>query len=207
MGPDGESFSEAERFTRWTYTGDLQDLDTVVHALERGTLLDGVRAPGALGLFGHSRGGAIVALHAADRGGAAALVTWSAIADTMRWGPETVRTWRKEGRLEVVNQRTGETLVLGTDLLEDLDRAGDRLDVPGAAARVTAPWLIVHGGSDATVPVDDARRLAEAAGRGRLLEIPNGSHTFGARHPWAGSTAELDAAMDATVDFFGRRLF
>ena len=40
----------------------------------------------------------------------------------------------------------------------------------------------------------------------QLKVIEKGGHTFGARHPWQGSTTELDQAMDTTVDWFGRNL-
>lgn len=208
VGPDEESFSEPERFRHWTYTGDLQDLDTVVTALATGELVPGLRPPTGIGLVGHSRGGGVAILFAAQDGRIAALVTWNAVAEPLRWGPETVSQWRRDGVLDVVNQRTGEILPLGTDVLDDLDRHGDRLDIVGAAARVEVPWLMIHGEADAAVPAAEAARLHEASGgRARLLTVPRGSHTFGAKHPWAGSTPELDQAVEATVEWMVREMF
>jgi alpha/beta superfamily hydrolase len=57
-------------------------------------------------------------------------------------------------------------------------RAIESLDVLAAAAEI-APrsWLLVHGSDDDVVPVDDARRLAEAGGATVDLRIvPNGAH-------------------------------
>lgn len=208
VGPDGESFSEPGRFRAWTYTGDLQDLDTVVTGLAAGTLADDVAAPSGIGLVGHSRGGGVGIVFAAEDERVEALVTWNAIARPLRWGPQTIEQWRRDGELKVENQRTGEVLPLGTDLLDDVDRNMKRLDIVAAAARVEAPWLVIHGEADATVPVAEGRELHQAAGeRAELLVIPGGSHTFGAKHPWAGGTAELSRAVDATVDWLVRGLF
>lgn len=206
IGPDGERFSEPERFAHATFSNDVADLRSVWKALETGSLLAGVEAPSRLGLFGHSRGGGVAVLFAGECADVSALVTWAPIGSTMRWGPETLRRWRAAGKLDVTNSRTGEVLPLYTDVLDDLDRNGPQLDIPAAAGRVEAPWLIVHGESDETVPVADGYRLAES-GKGTLQTVPRASHTFGARHPWAGSTPQLDQAMEATVAWFVRYLF
>jgi hypothetical protein len=52
---------------------------------------------------------------------------------------------------------------------------------------------------DESVPVTEARHLAEAAaGTRELLLIPEGNHTFGARHPFAGPTPQLIQVLNAT---------
>lgn len=208
VGADGESFSEPERFGHATPTRDQRDLALVWDAFRGGQLVAGMPAPERVGLFGHSRGGAAAVVHAATNGDCGALVTWAAVSSYHRWGSETIRRWRAEGKVDIVNTRTGEVLPLFTDYLDDLESRAAALDPVAAAARVTAPWLIVQGSVDEAVKVREARRLLEAAdaARTRLLVIEGGSHTLGARHPWAGSTPQLDRAMDATVDWFVRYL-
>lgn len=209
VGPDGQSFSEPERFRRATPSGDLADLGMVWDTLRTGGIIAELPPPTALGLFGHSRGGATAVIHAATHPDCRALVTWSAIASHVRWGPETIRRWRRDKTIEIVNARTGEVLSLGIDYLEDLDRHGDRLDPRVAARDLAAPWRIVHGSVDETVKVAEARALHAAAPEERteLVIIEGGSHTLGARHPWAGSTAQLDRAMDMTIEWLVRYLF
>jgi uncharacterized protein len=81
------------------------------------------------------------------------------------------------------------------------------LDILAAARTRQAPWLIVHGEEDESVPVAEAGRLAEvAAGVHELLRIPGASHTFGSRHPFAGPTPQLIQAMNATQRWFLRHL-
>jgi dienelactone hydrolase len=208
VGPDGETFDEPERFGRATFGKDLADLQTVVTALEAGSLA-GAPPPPALGLFGHSRGGAVALLYARESKRVGCLVTWSAVGTAHRWGPETVARWRAHGKLDVTNQRTGDVLPLYLDILDELDadREG-RFDLEAAAAQVACPWLQIHGAVDESVPLQEARDLWERSGRkSRLLVLPRGSHTFGARHPWGGTTPELDRALDETAAWFADHLF
>jgi pimeloyl-ACP methyl ester carboxylesterase len=208
VGPDGQTFSEPERFGHATFGGDLTDLGAVVAALAAGELA-GVPAPTALGLFGHSRGGGVALLHARANPAARAVVTWAAIGTTHRWGPETVERWRLQGRLPVTNQRTGEVLPLYPDVLDELEADGaGRFDIASAGAALRCPWLQIHGAVDETVPLREARELWERSGRrSQLMVLPHGSHTLGARHPWGGMTLELERAFDETVAWFGRHLY
>ena len=208
VGPDGESFDEPERFARDTYLRQLADLETVCEAARDGTLVPGLVPPRRLGLFGHSRGGVAALFKASEDATASALVTWSSIANVHRWSPETVKQWRATGKLDVINTRTGQNLPISTDILDEVERhASGRLDLVKAAARVQAPWLIIHGDRDEAVAVENGRDLHRAsAGKATFREIKGGGHTFGARHPWQGSTPELNQAMDATVEWFGRYL-
>ncbi|MFQ5550600.1 MAG: alpha/beta hydrolase family protein, partial [Gemmatimonadales bacterium] len=79
VGEDGESFSEPERFSRNTYSNQVADLAIVTTALSYKTLIGGLAVPTALGLVGHSMGGAACALYVARHSDVAALVTWSGI--------------------------------------------------------------------------------------------------------------------------------
>ena len=208
VGPDGDSFSEPTRFKHDTYTRQLTDLATVIEATDHARLASGLSQPSRIGLFGHSRGGGVAILHAGYDPRIGALVTWAAISTGWRWDAEVIRGWRADGELEVVNTRTGQVLPMATDILDDLEQdTRGRLDIRKAAGLVQVPWLIIHGERDEAVPVQDARILHRASGeKAQLKVIEKGGHTFGARHPWQGSTTELDQAMDTTVDWFGRNL-
>jgi dienelactone hydrolase len=206
VGGDGEAFDQPERFAHSTISAQLADLTAVLGALRDGAL--GFR-PSALGLLGHSMGGGIAILQAGSDSGAApgALVTWAAVAAFERlWSADQIALWRRQGYIDVVNQRTGLVLPLATDLLDDLQRHGTSLEPVAAAARVRVPWLIAHGTGDETVPVSQARELNAAARSAELLLIDGAGHTFGVRHPWAGSTPEFDRLLDATVAWFSRYL-
>jgi dienelactone hydrolase len=200
-------FTLADRFGRNTYSIELADIARVIDALERGEL--GTGAPSSLGLLGHSRGGGDAVLHAAEDPRVRALATWAAVSRVDRWTPGTHASWRKRGVLEVVNARTGQVLPLYTDVLDEVEEHGqDTLDIAAAAGRLAAPWLIVHGRDDESVPFGEAERLRAASGAAvtELLAIDGTGHTFGTVHPWAGMPAEFDRVLRATTTWFARHL-
>ncbi|HEY2804807.1 MAG TPA: alpha/beta fold hydrolase [Gemmatimonadales bacterium] len=198
---EGMVFDQPDRFAHQRPTADLQDLATLSDwALAEGS--------GWLGLVGHSRGGGLAVLQAARDERVKALVTWAAIDHFLRWPDDEVARWRREGRIEIVNSRTGEVLTLLRDALDDIDANRAQLDVVAAAKYVRVPWLIAHGSADATVPVAVAQQLAADSGSARteLLVEAGGDHGFGAKHPWAGSNPIFDDVLDQTVKLFASAL-
>ena len=202
VGPAGDVVDEPERWFRQTLSGDLADIETVIsHVLRDG--------PSWVGLLGHSRGGGIAIVQAARDARVKALVTWASVAGFQRYSAEELARWRREGRIEVVNTRTGQVLPMGLELLQDLERnASGTLNVLAAARRVAVPWLIVHGSADESVPGEEAAQLAVASGSARteLFNVKGAGHTFGARHPWAGGTPELESVVARTAQFLGSAL-
>jgi dienelactone hydrolase len=200
------NFSFPERFGHDTFSTALEDVERVIGALVTGALE--VAPPSSLGLLGHSRGGGVAVLEAARDERVAALVTWAAISTVNRWPAGVMAQWRKTGRNDVTNARTGEVLPLYTDVLDDNEANADRLDILAAAGRITAPWLLVHGELDESVSPEEGVRLAAAMRHpaSRHEVIGGGGHTFGARHPWAGGTPEFERAVAATVAWFARYL-
>jgi dienelactone hydrolase len=197
---DAGAFSRPDRFSRNTFSAELDDLGRVTAALAAGEL--GVAAPSGIGLVGHSRGGGIAVLQAARDPRVRTLVTWAAISSVERWSPAEQQAWRAAGTKDIVNARTGERLPLSTDVLDDIGRhANGRLDVLAAAARIAVPWLVVHGGDDEAVSPLEAQALRGASPRDTtaLLTVEGAGHTFGAVHPWKGSTPELERVFDASL--------
>jgi dienelactone hydrolase len=207
---DGGELVWPDRFGRDTFSAELRDLGVVVDALVRGEL--GLAPPSSIGVVGHSRGGGVAVLHAAGDPRVRALVTWAAISSVERWSPHAVAEWRRTGAMDVVNARTGQRLQLTTDILDDVERnAGGALDIPAAAARVTVPWLIVHGSEDEAVsPLEaEALRAASPLATTRLLAIEGAGHTFGAGHPWnpqVHDTPALRRVFDMTLAWFAAHL-
>ena len=209
VGEDLLEFTELDLFQRNTPTIEREDLGTVLAAL-RNELSDAPLDLDRIGLAGHSRGGGIAVLGAAADPAVKALVTWAAVStlDQFR-DPLTLALWRKHGYLDVTNTRTGQEMRLGVELLDDLTVNREALDVRASAARLRCPWRIVHGTADESVPFSEAEDLLAHASRTvpvELVPIEGAGHTFGAKHPWSGTTDHLDEAVRVTVDWFGRHL-
>ncbi|HEX9940711.1 MAG TPA: alpha/beta hydrolase [Thermoanaerobaculia bacterium] len=209
MRPGDELVTDPDAFRENTYSRELADLLAVLAATGE-TLAPGRVDRGRLGLFGHSRGGGAALLASAHppwQEQVRALVTWAAISNVDRFTPGQKEEWRRQGELPVVNARTGQRLALGLGLLADVEERRAELDLLAAARERRAPWLIVHGANDESVPVEEAHRLAgAAAGEKELLVIPEASHTFGSRHPFACPTPQLVQALNATQRWFRSHL-
>lgn len=201
---DSGEFVWPERFGHNTFSAELDDLHGVLGALDSGSF--GVPSPRSVGLVGHSRGGGLAILAAAHNARVASLVTWAAVATPWRWSDAMRRRWRETGFLEVRNQRTGQVLRMFPDVLDDLERNPDLLDIGAAAERIGCPWLVIHGANDETVSHKEGEALAASKAQPEFRVVPRTGHTFGAVHPFQGTTAALTEVFDATVEFLGRTL-
>ena len=202
IGADRESFTEAEAFAGNTFSRDLEDLEIVEEHARRMKWIDG-----KFGLFGHSRGGGTAILYAASEAASVnSLVTWAAISYPNRWSPEDVITWRKRGHTEIANSRTGQVMRLETDLLDDVELNGKtKLNIEAAAGKVKAPWLIIHGTDDETVPSSEAEHLHSLSkGMSTLRLIEGANHGFSATHPLAEAPPVLERVVLETAKFFIR---
>ena len=199
VGPDRETFTDFDAFEANSIGRELYDLLRVMHMGEERGWLGQHR-----GLWGHSRGGGVAVLHAARDTRIGALATWSGIATVERWSVEDRETWRRQGFLEVLNSRTKQTFRLGRAMLEEIEKHGrGRLDIERAASKIGCPWLIVHGDTDETVPMEEGERLRQASREhAELLRVPGASHTFNVGHGFTEPSPALRVATDRTVRFF-----
>jgi putative redox protein len=146
--------------------GWLADVRAAVDALETRRDVTGVW------IAGFRLGGTLAIVTAATDERVRGIATFAA--------PASLRTWVREPTwfLEYA-RRTG--VLRSEGYPPDPDawiRAIANLD-PIDAAREVSPraWLCVHGSADDVVPVDDARRLADAAGAcAELRIVANGAH-------------------------------
>lgn len=202
IGADRESFVQDKAFAGNTFSRELEDLELVEEYARRKTWING-----KFGLFGHSRGGGMAILFAAAQAADVnSLVTWAAISYPNRWSPEDVITWRKRGHTDITNSRTGQVMRLETDLLDDVEVHGKtKLNIEGAAGRIKAPWLIIHGTADETVPSSEAEHLHSLSkGMSTLRLIEGANHGFSATHPLGKAPSVLEKVVQETAKFFVR---
>ncbi|MBO3271715.1 alpha/beta hydrolase family protein [Hymenobacter defluvii] len=203
-------------------SGDLEDMEAFGHnnfSLELddlGALLDALYTPGAtplppaeldlsrLALIGHSRGGGLVLLKAAEDARVTAVVGWAAINDIdQRWSPDLMQRWQADGVQYIDNARTGQRMPLYYQLAEDYQRNKVRLDIPTLVRTLRQPLLLLHGDQDETLPVRMAHDLQDWQPRAKLVIVPGANHVFGGRHPWEENGLPTDAqrVADETIAF------
>jgi len=184
VGEDGHSFSDRERFEHGTVSREIEDILLVADLAARGELPGAPTRPGPLGLLGHSRGGGMAVLAAAADPRVASLVLWASIATVQRYDENQIAALRKRGHMRVENARTGDVFRIRLDLLDDIEKNAEELDIFSAAASLEIPTLVIHGSGDEAVPYAEALALIGALGEcGSFLPMEGAGHTFGAAHP------------------------
>ncbi|GFN33935.1 alpha/beta hydrolase family protein [Paenibacillus xylaniclasticus] len=200
----GESdFDELDKFAINTHTLELGDIEAVLSAAREGRLplaerLDTER----IVLVGHSRGGGDSVLYAADheaelRG----IVSWNGIADCDLFGDEFRETVLRVGVGYVPNARTKQQMPISPAFFKDLDQNAERFDIVARAAAMNIPALFLQGDNDSPRLVHGFEELQQRAPQHRYVVLEGANHTFGAVHPWAGTTDDLERAIRLTVDF------
>ena len=129
------------------------------------------------------------------------VVAWSPISRVDRWDDATKRKWRSEGRLDIVNQRTQQVMRMSPAVLDDYDVNADRLDILAAVGKLDVPLLVVHGGRDDSVGVEEGRLIASRARDASIIVLEEAGHTFNAIHPLVHVPFELVAAAEVSAHF------
>ena len=208
IGEDGQNFTELEAFSNNSFSLEREEAIEMIRLVAFSDFFGGhLLKP--LGLLGHSRGGGIALLAAAASEEVRAVCTWASVSTFDRFSKAQIEAWRKKGYHEVVNSRTGQVFKLGQNMLKDVEKnLRKKLNILEATRQLGKPLQIVHGQTDETVPYFEAEQLNIFADpmTSDLRLIPNGSHTFGAKHPFEEETVPLRLAIDVTIDFFTQQL-
>ena len=209
VGGNGD-LEDLEAFGRNNLSLELDDLGALLDALHRpaGTPIPAPEMDlSRLFLVGHSRGGGLVLLKAAEDARVRAVAGWAPINTLeQRWPAEFMEKWRQDGVQYIDNSRTKQRMPLYYQLAEDFLQNRARLDIPNRVRELPQPLLVVHGDQDETLPVQMAHELKAWKPNTELLILPGATHNFGGAHPWESAQlpAAAQAAADATVAFFRR---
>lgn len=155
----------------------------------------------ALGLAGHSFGGAVALRAAATQGRVRAALLLAPVSDyvevkTRKLGPDGIRAWRERG----YNEEDTEFGLVHLNYAFYTDAAAH--DSYALARDVTADCLIVHGADDQVVPLAQSRALAQALGRrAELVVVPNADHAL------AGPRGQASVLTDAARWLAGRMTY
>jgi len=195
-------FTDLIAFADNTFLMELEDLGTVIDFACNGSSMP--RANGVY-LMGHSMGGGISIIKAAEDKRVKKLITLGAVASFRNlWPKQAEEQWRLQGIMYLYNSRTGQQMPVKSTLLNELDQHPARLDILAKAASVTCPWLIVHGDADTTVNISHANDLKATQPNAQLIVVEKGDHTLGGMHPYTnqGLPIDLAAFSKEAVAFF-----
>ncbi len=195
-------FDRLDNFAKNTFSEELDDLGCVIDFLEKEKNKYTYNFD-SLVLAGHSRGGGIAVLKTAEDERIKKLITLASVAEFNRYGEETKRTWKERGYIEALNTRTKQKMRMNVSLLEDLEKNYSRLNIREAMKSVNVPVLIVHGTEDLAVEKNEAETLYNLCNKetARLIILEKTGHTFGAVHPFAGTTPQLEEVIGEITGF------
>jgi len=199
-------FPDLEAFGKNNYTKELNDLQYVINHITKDTFKFYSQANFKnISLIGHSRGGGIVNIKAAEEPKISKVISWAGVADYATRFPqgEALEDWKNSGVYYVTNSRTKQEMPHYYQFFEDFQANENRLDILSVTKNIKMPHLIIHGIADYTVSVNEAEVLHTLNPKSNLHVIENADHVFGARHPWNELQLpnHLDEVVQTTINF------
>lgn len=197
-------FPDLEAFGNNNYSKELDDLSTVIDWIENCEELPLSEVnKKEIYLVGHSRGGGVSILKAAEDLRIKKLVTWAAVSDLFARLPEDLSAWEKDGVVYVANARTNQQMPMYYQFVEDMMRNKERFDIEWAEKNLKIPHLIIHGNLDEAVNVNEAYDLNKWNSNATLYLIEGANHTFGAKHPFHDEVFPEDVVkvLTKTIEF------
>lgn len=200
-----------EDFARNTLTREVDDVHDVLSSIRLDDVFAALRERwnGQLVIVGHSRGGGIALVAGGElvRDGATMadrlrVVGLNSVGNWTRWTPRQAQVWKTTGFVDIVNQRTGQTVRIDASFVEDLEQNAERLSLEMAVERLDKRLMFIHAAQDLTVPVNEIQQLSRRAPSGQQLRIiENTTHTFGMTHPVERITAGFYETFTAMMDW------
>lgn len=202
---DHSDFTRLELFAKNTFSRELDDLGSVIDFFAKNEN-EFKYDPENITLIGHSRGGGIAILKTAEDKRVKRLIVLASVCNFDRYSDALKKKWKEVGYFEVMNSRTNQIMRMDYDLIEDIEKNKERLDIQKAISEIDIPALIIHGTQDITVDYSNAEDLFSRSNKDKteLVLIENTGHTFGAVQPYAGTTKALDEAITLVMDFLGK---
>jgi dipeptidyl aminopeptidase/acylaminoacyl peptidase len=201
-------FSDYERFSRNTPGKELEDIQAVLNAASSGSIGEGVIDAGRIGMVGHSRGGGISILTAGDDQRIKAVVLWSTVATFLRFTAKQREEWETNGYFPLRFGSSRTMLRYDISVLRDMEKNRERYDLHKGIRRLAVPTLFVHGEADLVVRPEEGRGLYKESDMtlARFVSIRGASHTYGAVHPFNGTTPHIEELLELTSAWFHHHL-
>ena len=178
-------FDDLEAFGMNNFSIELDDLKDVVDWLQQDEEIGSLCDVENINLMGHSRGGGVSIIYAAEDVRIKKLITWSSVSDfESRINHIDVEQWRETGVYYILNSRTNQEMPWYFQLYEDFMNNKERYNIHRASIALNIRTLIVHGSEDETVLFHEAENLNKWIKNSRYCAIAGANHTIGGKHPY-----------------------
>ncbi|WOC41164.1 alpha/beta hydrolase [Polaribacter sp. HL-MS24] len=198
-------FPDLEAFGNNNYSKELDDLASVIDWISNASQFHQEAASNHISIIGHSRGGGIVTIKAAEDIRIQKVVSLAGVCNfsTRTATVGELETWKKTGVKYVVNGRTKQHMPHFYQFYEDFIRNKNRLNIERAAKNIHIPHLILHGALDSSIPIAQGEKIHSWNPKSIFKIIPNADHVFNVSHPWIAKhlSPELAQTVNDCVDF------
>lgn len=194
-------FPDLESFAKNTYSLELEDVKRVIDYVYENKALN---IGQSISLIGHSRGGGIATLAAAQDHRINKLITWAGVADFKSRFPvgKDLEEWKQKGVNYVTNARTQQQMPHNYFFYEDFIQNETSLDILYHASKLRIPHLIIHGTVDKAVSINEAYLLQQSHPKAQIFELQT-NHVFGTKHPFLGTSlpSEMQEIYHRCISF------
>jgi pimeloyl-ACP methyl ester carboxylesterase len=199
-------FVDLEAFGNNNFLIELDDIKVVLDALENNLLPipQNLLDFNQLSLVGHSRGGGVTILKAAEDKRVKKLVTWASVSEFGKyWTEASMQEIKEKGVMYVPNARTAQQMPIYWQLYQSYFDNQARLHIPSRFEKLDIPILIAHGTADEVVSFASATQLVDLNSHATLLSIENSNHVFGGKHPWLENKLpdDLKKVVEESIGF------
>jgi pimeloyl-ACP methyl ester carboxylesterase len=179
-------FPDLEAFGNNNYTKELEDLDRVISWVQITYANHPNMNPLNLTLIGHSRGGGIVTIKAAEDPRVKKVISLAGVSDFKSRFPlgKELEKWKETGVRFVENGRTKQLMPHYYQFYKDFIANEPRLTIQTAVKKLKIPFLIIHGDADTSVSINEALALRGWSPNGQFIALQGANHVFGSSHPW-----------------------
>ena len=198
-------FPDLEAFGQNNFTIELNDLEDVINWILKEPTFKNQIEKSNITLIGHSRGGGIVTIKAAENNHVSKLITWSSVSDFGSRFPtgEDLEKWEKDGVSYILNGRTHQKMPHLFQFYQNFKENEERLTIRNAVKKLAIPHLIIHGEKDVVVLPKEAKNLRLWNPKSELVLINKMEHALGCKQPWNQQKMppHLEEVVQKSIEF------
>ncbi len=186
-------FPDLEAFGNNNFCIELDDLDAVISYIINDKTIENEINTKNISLIGHSRGGGIALLKAAEDKRITKVISWAGISDIESRFPkgEELAYWKKNKIAYITNARTKQQMPHKYSFYENFMANKKRLHIKSAVEKLTIPQLIVHGTADTVVLPKEAKNMHQWHPKNILFMVKNMNHALGSSQPYTKTEMPL----------------
>lgn len=202
---NADYFEDLEKYEKNCMRLEVEDVMCVLHNLHS----DKFEKHTNFFLLAHSLGGVPAIFSAKKAQDEKIVINGIALISTVKqlnfWPDEMMDEWKQNKIYYKKNNRAKQLLPQGEEFLNEVLQSDSIWNVENEIKKLSQPVLILHGENDEAIPEAHGKKLFEwihPINKNSFLKIiPGATHTYNTKHPFEGTTPQLEEMINAVVTF------